>query len=258
MLLPLVLLLVKSDTLAMNSMAVSLKDLIKTFLRHQAGVEVGRYRHTYMARRQRLLMHHDIDLVIDVGANDGRYCRELRRSGYVGRLLSFEPANAAFASLKHVADLDPNWTVVQSAVGAESGEVVLNLAEDPIFSSVVQAPTAHAMAAAPNSRFVDAELVPVDALDCLMRQHEGSSTALKVDVQGFERQVLAGAEETVRAAALVEIEMSPSAIYGDDQMLMPEMLEFFMSRGLTLVLVENLWPNHQTGAAFQFNGLFSR
>ena len=72
-------------------------------------------------RRYRLLLHHDIDLVLDVGANIGQFGRELRRAGYRGRIVSFEPLADAFAALQATASQDSNWQTVQLALGSTPG-----------------------------------------------------------------------------------------------------------------------------------------
>ena len=41
----------------------------------------------------------DINLVLDVGANDGGYGREIRDRGYKGLIISFEPNPRAFKRL---------------------------------------------------------------------------------------------------------------------------------------------------------------
>ena len=48
--------------------------------------------------RARLLTSERVDLLLDVGANEGQYAVRMRRAGFQGRMISFEPLSAAFAA----------------------------------------------------------------------------------------------------------------------------------------------------------------
>lgn len=64
------------------------------------------YTITQEARRRVLLMQrYKIDLVIDVGANQGQFV-ELLSLGYPHRIVSFEPLCDAFAILQQTAATD--------------------------------------------------------------------------------------------------------------------------------------------------------
>jgi len=62
------------------------------------GFDVVKYRPTRhpLARTRFLFERFGIDLVLDVGANTGQYARQLRHTGYRGRIVSFEPLASAY------------------------------------------------------------------------------------------------------------------------------------------------------------------
>ena len=73
-------------------------------------------------RLVQLLGAHGITLVIDVGANEGQYGAGLRRAGYTGRVVSFEPGAEAHRNLTQRAHADVQWDVApRLALGAEPG-----------------------------------------------------------------------------------------------------------------------------------------
>src|SRR3954451_2683307 len=83
---------------------------------------------TMELRRARLLATLQITSVLDVGANVGVYGEALRRHGYRGRLVSFEPLSQAFAQLAAKAAADPAWEVRRLALGEENGDAVIHIA----------------------------------------------------------------------------------------------------------------------------------
>src|SRR5205823_5456475 len=63
------------------------------------------------AKLAAVMKHFHIDLVLDVGANEGQYGQMLRGVGYAGKLVSFEPLSSAHAVLSRVAAADVAWTI---------------------------------------------------------------------------------------------------------------------------------------------------
>jgi FkbM family methyltransferase len=220
------------------------------------GLEFGPYWATYRARRQKLMGHHGVDLVVDVGGNDGRYGRELRRGGYRGRIVSFEPASGPFRSLETMAADDPRWDVRKVAVGDEPGDLTLHVSESDLFSSLLPMHDV-TLKAAPHARYVRDERVAVERLDTLAADAPGRALLVKADVQGFEAQVFDGAPATLERAVMVEVELSPVPVYAGQELLV-ETVQRMERIGLTLALVENVFPDHGSGRAMQVNGLFAR
>jgi len=88
-------------------------------------------------RRARLLCTHDIDLVVDVGANAGQYASSLRAVGYERRIASFEPLSEPYRGLAAASAEDAAWDSWQLALGARTGIAAINIAEDTRNSSVL-------------------------------------------------------------------------------------------------------------------------
>lgn len=154
---------------------------------HRHGLDLSRYRHGALLKQ----LH--VDVIADVGANEGQYGELIRRLGYHGRIVSYEPVSAAFAALHERASADPRWTVVQSALGATTGTRLIAVTESSVSSSFFR-PTEEVTRIAPTTRVVAEEEVTIARLDDTLPAHLKSDDALllKIDTQGTELEVLEG------------------------------------------------------------------
>lgn len=230
---------------------------IRQAVRH-LGVDISRYPRDQLAyRRVLLLLHHGIKVVLDVGANDGGYAKELRALGYSEEIVSFEPLRSAFAKLRSAAGKDDRWTAVNVGLGEASEQRSINVAGNSTSSSFLPM-CDHHLAAAPQARYMGRESVKVIRLDDVFDDYCGSESAfLKLDVQGFEEQVLLGGQASLRRISGVQIELSLLPLY-DGAWEAAEALGFFRERGFELVSVEPGFYDRQTGRLLQFDGIFMR
>src|SRR5271155_5120319 len=115
------------------------------FLRHahliarRAGLVVSRYHSEPAWKRQfvRQLESHQVDVILDVGANSGQYATGLRRAAFKGRIVSFEPLSGPFSLLERKASKDPLWVCRQCALGDFDGTISINVAGNAGASSSV-------------------------------------------------------------------------------------------------------------------------
>src|SRR5258708_39170792 len=105
----------KEDLAAWRGKAVS----TARRLFRRTGFDLIRYHHTShpVARLLRLLDHHAVRQAFDVGANVGQYGMFMRKNGYRGRLVSFEPLSGALPLPRRRAAADPGWPVGPRRLG---------------------------------------------------------------------------------------------------------------------------------------------
>ncbi len=159
-----------------------------------------------------------IDLILDVGANAGQYASLVRASGYTGKIVSFEPLQSAYAELEKAAISDTLWTCCCLALGSRSGEVPINIGRDNTMSSFR---TIHAEHAARHdfARVIGTQLARVKPLDDVFDEHARGARRilLKMDVQGYEDEVLRGASKSLSRIDAIQTEMSISSTYSDQK-----------------------------------------
>jgi FkbM family methyltransferase len=196
--------------------------------------------------------------VVDVGANTGQYARELRDTGYTGRLLSFEPLSTAFRELARRADKDTSWECMRLAVGSCDATISINVAANLVSSSILPMLEVHS-SAAPGSRYVGREEATMRSLDSLAPAlfRPEDTIWLKLDVQGYEQPVLEGAEQTLKSVQAVELELSLQELYKGQMLYLP-MIELMHNRGFVLASLEPGFQDESTGRVLQFDGVFLR
>lgn len=209
-------------------------------------------------RRQVLLDSYSITAVIDVGANTGQYGRELRRAGYRGKIVSFEPLPTAFENLCRVASLDGNWVCHGIALGETDDVVELHVAGNSVSSSILPMLDAHT-SAEPTSAYTTSVQVPLHRLDDLASDilQSEDRLSLKLDVQGYELAVLNGAANTIENAYLIECELSLIPLY-KGQLLYREMIDHLYSLGFDLVGIDPGFVDVSSGRLLQVDGVFAR
>lgn len=228
----------------------------------KAGVDVARFPGDAAgANLVRLLRWKGVSMVLDVGANSGGYAKELREFGYTGRIVSFEPLREQRALAERAAANDAGWTVLPYALGPEQATVVMNVAGNAgASSSVLPMHDAH-VAAAPQAAIVRTEQVEQVMLDDLWPSLVGAADAvfLKLDVQGYERQVLAGATRVLSTGNVVGLQIETSLIpLYEDAWLHDEVLQWARDGRWDLCRVIPGFTDAATGRMLQADAVFFR
>jgi FkbM family methyltransferase len=209
-------------------------------------------------RRIKLLQHYNIDLVVDIGANKGQYALGIMDAGYQNRIVSFEPLSAVHQALTETSKNHRNWTVApRCAIGAKKEEIEINISANSVSSTLLNMLDAH-LEGAPESKIIGKEKVQVVPLDDLATTFVKTekNIFLKIDVQGFEQEVLKGAQQLIEKAKGIEMEISLVALYEGQNWLLPQVLEYMEKKGFQLRSIMPAFTDHKTGNVLQCNGIF--
>jgi FkbM family methyltransferase len=163
-----------------------------------------------------------IETVIDVGANIGQFGIDIRRSGFKGRIVSFEPVSKTFQQLKKTAGRHTPWNVFQLALGAKVGKEQINISGNSGLSTSFLHMNKLHLDNFPSSRTIGTESVEVSTLDIQIDRLklEPKTCLLKIDVQGFEANVISGAKLCLSDIPYCYLEVSLTPLYsGESSML---------------------------------------
>jgi FkbM family methyltransferase len=169
---------------------------------------------TAEATMMNVINHYQIDLVLDVGANVGQFGKQLRKEGYEGELHSFEPVSNTFKQLEAACSSDPKWHCHQEALGATSGKMEINVMDSSDFSSF-RTPSEFGKNRYKKLRVIGTEEINVSTVTEFLTRHNltGSRTFLKMDTQGYDLDVLEGAEGALGNILAMQSEISLTPLY---------------------------------------------
>lgn len=194
--------------------------------------------------------------VVDVGANRGQFALAARYCFPAARIVSFEPLAGPAALWRKVFSGDGRAELIEAAVGPESGEAQIHLSARDDSSSLLPI-TARQNALFPGTAEAGTETIRVVRLaDALPAADIEAPALLKLDVQGFELQALAGCEAALDRFDWVYVECSFVELYAG-QSFAGEVIAWLRERGLRLAGVYNMAYDGE-GRAVQADFLFGR
>ncbi len=181
----------------------------------------------------------NVRTVIDVGANRGQFTLFALETFSAARVMAFEPLASSVEVLRAVtASEKDRVSIFATAVGAESGTVAFHVSAREDSSSVLEIGESQT-ARFPGTGLKAVVAVPMETLDCaLPAEHLVRPCLLKIDVQGYEFEVLQGARKTLAEIDEVFVETSFVELYVG-QHLAPDVIRFLIDAGFCPVGIHN-------------------
>jgi len=162
-----------------------------------------------------LINRHNIDLVIDVGANMGQFAIELRNSGYSGQIISFEPLIECYKHLKSIAD--DMWHIENYALGNSNTTETINVSNKTVFSSILDTNEFGRSNFSDSIKVIDTQTITIKKLDDvipeLINEFDQKKIFLKLDTQGYDNHVILGGKNILTHTHLLQTEVSCKSIY---------------------------------------------
>lgn len=211
-------------------------------------------------RLNSLLLHYKVNHVLDVGAFQGQFGKMLTHTfNYKGKITSFEPVAEYYARLQQTASsFQDRWSTYNFALGDACRKTTIQIAGNSYSSSLLPMLPAHE-AVAPDSSYVGSQPITVATLDSVFETCSlpGENLYLKIDVQGFEKQVLIGAQQSLTKIDTVQMELSLVPLY-EGETLLSDMIQYMQQLGYGLVLLIPGFANEPTGELLQVDAVFHR
>ena len=236
------------------------RQLIKNIF-NSVGLEVQRNQPLYEAGTQiyQAIKKINTDIILDVGANTGQFSLEIRKKGYSGKIVSFEPLISARKKLIECSLKDKNWLIhEQAAIGDHNGFIDINISKNSVSSSILPMLSSHSDAEV-NSVYIGSERTPIITLDSVADAYlnDSSNCFIKIDTQGYEWQVLDGAINTIKKSKGILCELSLVPLY-EGQHLWKEIIERFEKEGFVLWSLHKAFTDKRNGRTLQMDAVFLR
>ncbi len=219
--------------------------LLRIFLKHQvvAGVE------------HQAVLNRSLSTIVDIGANRGQFALAARTSSSA-RIVSFEPLPKVAAIFQKVFFDDPSVKLHVVAIGERSESKLIHLSARDDSSSLLEIGE-HQASFFPGTHEVGTMEVKVETLDVFLTKDEIVRPAmLKLDVQGFELQALAGCKSLISNFDFVYCECSFVELY-KTQKLAGEVINYLRSMNFSLSGIYN--PSYDSeGNCIQADLLFEQ
>jgi FkbM family methyltransferase len=203
------------------------------------------------------LQKFGIKTIIDIGANEGQFIDKISKILPGVNIYSFEPLKDSFIKLEKKISDKKNITAFNFALGDKEKENIINRNEYSPSSSLLELTDLHKNAF-PITKKVKEENIYVKELDKIANELElKKKVMMKIDVQGYELNVLRGAEKAIKGVDIILVETSFHELY-KNQPLFKDIYNFLSDKGFNYSgSLEQLY-DERDGKILQADSIFIR
>lgn len=213
--------------------------------------------HARSVERWRFLASYPVKSILDVGANEGQFAALAREILPEVEIHSFEPLQEPLQRLHERSPALSPHRIFPFALGREASSQTMFRNESSPSSSFLEMQVLH-REELPHTKGVEEERVVVRRLDDIVTEQElAGPFFLKIDVQGFELEVLLGGNDTLQNTLAIVLEVSVRDLY-EGAPTFDELYRHLQSQGFVYRGNIDQWRSQDTGLVLQCDCLFER
>lgn len=204
----------------------------------------------------RYVLSRNFDTIVDIGANRGQFALAARRWSPQSKVISFEPLPQPAELFRRIFSDDSLVTLHEAAIGPSSQLCKMHVSERDDSSSLlpISALQATIFPGTAEAGTIEVRVAPLD--NFVTSSQLIGRALLKLDVQGFEFEALAGCQSLLPHFDVIYCECSFIELYSG-QKLAPEVISWLAQNGFALLGVYN--PAYDANGRFvQADLLFER
>ena len=192
-----------------------LKRKVNKLLKHYLNHQILRY-HPW-DDNYKWITNKKISTIIDIGANDGEFANHISSILPEAKIFSFEPIPSVFKKLKeNTAHLNIDY--FPFALGIEDKLMEMNVNNFSPSSSILNLAEEH-LSNYKEAKSTHKEQIQMKRLDDFINKIPLESPILvKIDVQGFEDQVIAGGTNLIKLCKILLVEVSFVTLYEEQKL----------------------------------------
>ena len=192
--------------------------------------------------------------VVDIGANRGQFALITRKHFPEAKVFSFEPLKEPAAIFRKVFISDSKVKLHELAIGPYEKKTKIHVSRADDSSSLLPiSPLQNNLY--PGTAEKETRVIQAKPLDAILSEEDIKKPALlKIDVQGFEREVLQGCKSLLVSFSYIYVECSFVELYVG-QSFAHEIIQFLDEAGFVLTGIHNL-SYDRDGVAIQGDFLF--
>jgi FkbM family methyltransferase len=200
----------------------------------------------------------ECEAIIDIGANSGQWLTRVVNFSKDKKVLAIEPIKEIFEQLQSNFINHSNVKVLNFAIGRKSGTRKINISSnDGMSSSFLEMTKFHELGD-PSVKNIKKQSVKVKDLSSIISRFKLRTIYLKIDVQGFELEVLKSIKSgDWSRIKFVEVEVNLVENY-ESSSLIEDVIFFLRSKDFKPFRVEPGFGVKNFGQQLQMDILFSR